>query len=314
MAYKVFIDGEAGTTGLEIKKRLQKQEDIELLAIENELRKDIDTRLAYYDKADIVFLCLPDSESKEIASKASDHTKIIDASTAFRTNEHWVYGLPELNDTQRSSIMKSNRVADPGCHATGFILLIRPLIDEGIIEKDALLTAHSLTGYSGGGKSMIQNYENDRTDNNYLDAPGLYGLNQEHKHLPEMVKHSGIELKPVFDPIVDDYYRGMLVSIPLHASLLNREAGQEDIIDIYNDRYKGDRLISVADANQVSQNGFVYSNSHSGRDDIELIISGNRDRIVLSARYDNLGKGASGAAIQNMNIMLGRPEYSGLII
>ncbi len=319
MGNKIFIDGEAGTTGLEIKSRLSGQEGIEILSIDEELRKDHVERLRLYKEADIVFLCLPDAESAAISSEADPDTKIIDASTTHRVSEGWVYGLPELvsqvGNSQKDKIKNANRIANPGCHATGFILLIRPLVDAGLLKKDALISAHSITGYSGGGKSMIAEYGADgATKQSRLDSPGQYGLSQSHKHLPEMVTQGNIEKTPVFIPIVSDFYRGMLVSIPIHIQVLNSKADHKDLIDLYKVKYADCPLISVKTEEEASVNGFIYADSLKERDDLEIIVCGNGERITLMARYDNLGKGASGAAIQNMNIMLGLPEHRGLRI
>ena len=330
MKHKIFIDGEAGTTGLEIKKRLSGQGDLVLLKIDDNRRKDRTERLSLYNEADIVFLCLPDSESKSMAAEAGKDVRIIDASTAHRTDEDWVYGLPELSGNQRTLIKNSNRVADPGCHATGFILLTRPLIDAGLISVDTQLSAHSITGYSGGGKTMIADYEaGGRTagvEKDKLRSPGLYGLSQHHKHLPEMTRYSDLKAGPVFMPIVADYYRGMMVSIPLTAAMMNSNIpkstgsgsnsgrwGIKDICGFYKRRYEDDPLISVRMEDEAAENGFLFAGELKGRDDLEIIICGNDERMTLVARYDNLGKGASGAAIQNMNLMLNRPEYEGLI-
>lgn len=328
MKHKIFIDGEAGTTGLEIKKRLSGQHDLTLLQIAEDKRKDRTERLMLYNEADIVFLCLPDSESELMAAEAGPDTRIIDASTAHRTNGDWVYGLPELEPDQRNKIRDANRVANPGCHATGFILIVRPLVDSGLIAGDVQLSAHSITGYSGGGKTMIADYEadgrKDGAESDRLRSPGQYGLSQRHKHLPEMTDRCDLDISPIFTPIVADYYRGMLVSIPLTAAMLKdgpgmnagSDAGVKSIKSIcgfYKKRYENDPLISVKTEDEIAENGFLYAESLKGRDDLEIIICGNDERMTLVARYDNLGKGASGAAIQNMNIMLNRPEYEGLI-
>ena len=313
MTYKIFIDGEAGTTGLEIKKRISGQDDLTILSIDDHLRKDKAERLKFFNMADLVFLCLPDEESKMIVEQASENTKIIDASTAFRTDENWAYGLSELDSNQSEIIHSSNRVSNPGCHATGFILLTNPIIDEGIIHKNTFLSAHSVTGYSGGGKKMIGKYEGENKETrDSLVSPGQYGLTQNHKHIPEMTIHSGLDVKPVFTPIVSNYYRGMLVSIPVDTSQLRRQLDLEDMISLYKQRYESSKLISVKSEKEAAQDGFIYADRLREKDSLEIIVCGNNERMTLMARYDNLGKGASGAAIQNMNIMLGRPEYTGL--
>lgn len=315
-SYKVFIDGSAGTTGLSIRERLKNRTDVELLTLADEKRKDIDARLQMIYNADVAFLCLPDAAAEEIASAAGNaDTVIIDTSTAHRTKEGWVYGLPELKG-QRKKIAAAKRIANPGCHATGFIVLTAPLVDAGIIGKDALLSCTSLTGYSGGGKKMIADYEIPAADGQSRDpllaAPRMYGLSQSHKHLPEMVKYSGLDAAPVFMPIVAGFYSGMEVMVPLNAAnLTGGSILPDDIRQIYADYYS-DGVICLK--NGCDENGFMSANAYSGRDDLEISVSGADGRIVLTARYDNLGKGASGAAIQNMNIALGINETEGLLI
>lgn len=328
MSYKVFIDGEAGTTGLEIKGRLTQMKGIQLLQIDSQLRKDNNARLEKFNEADIVFLCLPDNESKKIVEIASSHTRIIDASTAHRTDNDWVYGLPEQGQNHKSKIQKSNRVANPGCHATGAILLLKPLIANGIIDNSELINIHSITGYSGGGKSMIERYKYNRVESDVeIKAPRLYGLSQEHKHLPEIMNITGLKYAPTFCPVVADFYRGMLVNIPIHKTQINNnkylnELTPKGLTQFFSSIYTNQRCIKVVDQDQKNENkdkfitkdGFIAANSMAGRDDVIISVIGNEDRMNLIALYDNLGKGASGAAIQNMNIMLGLPEYGGLNI
>lgn len=314
MSYKIFIDGESGTTGLEIKQRLSKVAGVDILSIDPNVRKNIGERLNMFARSDLVFLCLPDSDARTIMLKADPEIKVIDASTAHRTADNWVYGMPELSSEQRQKIKESNRVANPGCHATGFILLVRPLIDAGIIPEDAFLNFHSITGYSGGGKEMIWSYEGRTGKLTELKSPRQYALTQDHKHLPEIQTQSRISISPVFSPIVGDFYKGMLITIPLHGKMLKKRYGPLELVDFYRKRYKCDPLILVKDIEDVSASGFVDADGMAGHDNVEITVSGNNQRMTLMARYDNLGKGASGAAIQNMNIMLGLPELEGLQI
>ncbi len=303
---KVFIDGSAGTTGLRIFDRLSDRKDIELITLPDELRKDTQARKKAINSADIVFLCLPDDAARESVSLTENpDTVIIDTSTAHRTSSDWEYGFPEISG-RVNKIASSKRIANPGCHASGFVALVAPLTEAGIIGKDAALTCFSLTGYSGGGKKMIAEYEGaDR--NSLLDAPRMYGLSQEHKHLKEMMKLCQLENAPVFCPIVADYYSGMEVTVSLFKKDIN--ASVEEIKALYRNYYsKG--LVRYTD--DASEGGFVSANAFSGRDDMQITVCGNEDRILLVARFDNLGKGASGAAIQNMNIVLGVDETTGL--
>ena len=303
---KIFIDGSAGTTGLRIADRLALRQDISLIKLTEDLRKDPDARKDAIHSADIVFLCLPDAAAIEAVALA-DHSnaKIIDTSTAHRTNPDWVYGMPELAG-QRQRIQKSKRVANPGCHASGFVALVAPLVEQGIVPKDAALTCFSLTGYSGGGKKMIAEYEAaDRSP--LLKGPRQYGLTQQHKHLKEMVKLCGLEYSPVFCPVVGDFYSGMEVTVPLFAKDIKVTA--DDIRSLYR-AYYASGLIRFADS--TDPDGLLSAAAYGDRDDMQVSVFGNEDRILLTARFDNLGKGASGAAIQNMNILLGLDETTGL--
>ena len=307
---KVFIDGSAGTTGLRIAERLESRNDIELIKLSEENRKDISARQNAINKADIVFLCLPDVASVESVSLCENpNTVIIDTSTAHRTNSDWAYGFPELSADLYNKIKNSKRIANPGCHASGFIALVYPLIEKGILDENALLSCVSLTGYSGGGKKMIANYEADNRDV-LLDAPRQYGLSQSHKHLPEMTAITGIKNAPAFMPIVGDFYSGMEVTIPIFPQML-KDAGIEDIKNIYKEKYTGPVVYFAED---FDENGFVSANKLRNRDSMEISVSGNEDRILLIARYDNLGKGASGAAVECMNIVLGCDLTTGLEI
>ena len=302
---KVFIDGSAGTTGLRIYERLAGRTDIELLKLPEELRKDENARKEIINSADIVYLCLPDDAARQAVGFVSGNTRVIDTSTAHRTDSGFVYGMPELSG-QRERIASAQFVANPGCHASGFIALVAPLVESGIISPDKLLSCTSITGYSGGGKKMIAEYEAENRGL-LLNAPRHYALSGVHKHQKEMAVISGIDNVPFFSPIVAPFYSGMLVTVPLFASDIKGTA--EDIKKVYKDYYRGD-IIRFAEANDES--GFLSAVALGGRDDMEVSVFGNADRIMLAARYDNLGKGASGAAIQNMNIMLGVNEKIGL--
>ena len=304
---KVFIDGSAGTTGLRIHERLADRTDLELLILPDAVRKDENARREMLHAADIAFLCLPDAAAVEAVALAGDSkVKIIDTSTAHRTNPDWVYGFAELTGYDR--IAASKRVANPGCHASGFLALTAPLVRAGLLRKDADLTCFSLTGYSGGGKKMIAEYEDEGRDA-LLDAPRQYGIGQSHKHLPEMAKIAGLENAPVFCPVVGDFYSGMEVTVPVFAKDLTGTV--EDIKAIYRETYTG-KLVKFAEEDR--EGGFLSANAFSGRDDMEVRVCGNDQRILLVARFDNLGKGASGAAIQNMNILLGVDETTGLVV
>ena len=302
----VFIDGSAGTTGLRIADRLAARQDLNLIHLPEELRKDNDARKDAISSADIVFLCLPDAAAVEaVALAEGSKAKIIDTSTAHRVNPAWAYGFPELTG-QREKILHSSRIANPGCHASGFVALVAPLVEQGIISKDACLSAFSLTGYSGGGKKMIAQYEApDRSP--LLKGPRQYGLTQQHKHLPEMRQVCGLENAPVFCPVVGDFYSGMEVTVPLFAKDI--KGSLEDIQALYRSYYASGlvRFTDGADADVM-----LSAAAFSGRDDMEVSAFGNGDRIILVSRFDNLGKGASGAAIQNMNILLGVDETTGL--
>lgn len=302
---RVFIDGKEGTTGLRIWERLQGRDDIELITLPEEKRKDRDARCEAIHSADTVFLCLPDGAAIEAAELAEgSEARIIDASTAHRTNPAWDYGFPELSLESREKIANSKRVANPGCHASGFISLVRPLIDRGILAPDVLLTCHSVTGYSGGGKKMIAQYES-AGDDLLLSSPRQYGISQSHKHLPEMAKVCGIENAPVFSPIVSNFYSGMEVTVPLFASQLCKGKTVEDIKAAYRELYCGP-VVKYAEAGD--EGGFLSATALSGKDSMEISVYGNDERIILVSRYDNLGKGASGAAVQCFNIMHGIDE------
>lgn len=301
MKKRVFIDGKAGTTGLRIEERLIGRDDVEIVSLPDELRKDPVARKEIMNSVDFVFLCLPDAAAIEAVSMIENESVVvIDASTAHRTNPDWAYGFAELGKELEDKIINSKRIAVPGCHASGFIALVYPLIRAGILPKDALLTAHSITGYSGGGKSMIADYEsNERSA--LLDAPRQYALAQKHKHIPEIVKITGLENAPVFCPIVGDFYSGMEVTVPLFKSQLSY-GGIEEIKQIYKNQYNTP-IISYNEAGD--EGGFLSAGKLHGKDSMMIEVYGNEERIILVARYDNLGKGASGAAVECLNIKLG---------
>ncbi len=300
---KVFIDGSAGTTGLRIRERLADRRDIELITLSEELRKDLSARSDALNSADVAFLCLPDAAAKEAVSLIESGVAVIDTSTAHRTAEGWTYGFPELTG-QREKIAASRRVANPGCHASGFIVLVEPLVRAGLLDPSAALTCFSLTGYSGGGKSMIADYESPNRPE-ALSSPRQYGLTQSHKHLPEMAKICGLSTAPVFCPIVADFYSGMEVTVPVFAGDVRGTA--DDIRAIYAERYRGP-VVSAAEPPE----GMLAANALSGLDSMQVMVTGNDERILLVSVFDNLGKGASGAAVQNMNIILGIDETTGL--
>lgn len=310
MAYNVFIDGKNGTTGLKIREYLEPREDIHIIDIDEDKRKDMDEKVRKIKEADVSILCLPDQAAVDTAAAAPPDARIIDTSTAHRVNDNWTYGMPELCPGQREKIKDSTRVANPGCHASGFILLVRPLVDAGIIPKDYPLSAFSVTGYSGGGKKMIANHEKEDRDS-FLVSPGQYALEQHHKHLPEMVKATGITAEPSFCPIVGDYYAGMVVTVPLQSRCLTGTPGISEIREVFRKYYAGEKLIEVADENP--EDGFIHSDILAGSNKYQIFVSGNDERPLLISRFDNLGKGASGAAVQNMNIMLGIDETKGLL-
>ena len=312
---KVFIDGSAGTTGLRIRERLSSRADLELVVLPDEVRKDVSARRGALKSCDVAFLCLPDAAAIEAVSLVENpNTVVIDTSTAHRTSDGWEYGFPELAG-RRAAIAKSKRIANPGCHASGFIALIEPLVQAGIVAKDEKLSAFSLTGYSGGGKKMIAEYEEECKVESVKCKVGVrdlfmggrqYALGQSHKHLPEMVKVCGLAAAPCFSPIVVPHYSGMEVTVPL----FDRDLAA--IKACYRDYYKSG-LVSFADDPAAAEGGFLSSAGLSGRDSLEVSCYGNGERVVLVARFDNLGKGASGAAIQNMNLVLGCAEDEGLV-
>ena len=305
---KVFIDGSAGTTGLKVAARLSERKDIAMITLDETVRKDVKARQDAMNQADVVFLCLPDDAAIEaVPLVENENTVIIDTSTAHRVAEGWTYGFAELSGL-REKIQTAKRIANPGCHASGFISLATPLTENKIIPKEMQLSCFSLTGYSGGGKKMIAEYEAEGR-NVLLDAPRLYGLTQMHKHLPEMKKIAGLEKDVIFSPIVAPYFAGMEVVIPISPAELSTTAAQ--IKEVYQDYYKT-KIVHFNE--KADEDGFLSAGAFAGKDDMEISLAGNEERLLLISRFDNLGKGASGAAIQNMNIALGIEESEGLVI
>ncbi|MCD8364218.1 MAG: N-acetyl-gamma-glutamyl-phosphate reductase [Clostridiales bacterium] len=312
---KIFIDGSEGTTGLRIFERFENRDDIELLKIPSESRKAPTAIKQFIHASDITFLCLPDAAAREAVALAEDEDVVlIDTSTAHRTEPGWAYGYPELSAQHREAIRTGRRIAVPGCHATGFITLVYPLIANGILPADYPVSCFSVTGYSGGGKKMIAEYEGENRSDELL-SPRQYGLSQTHKHLKEMKAVTGLAREPLFSPIVADYYSGMLVSVPLYTELLNGSQTPETIHTMFEEHYAGEKFIKVMPLGaEAESRNFLGSNNRSGWDGLELFVSGNDERVLLSSRFDNLGKGASGAAIQCLNIVLGCDETKGLHI
>jgi N-acetyl-gamma-glutamyl-phosphate reductase len=335
MSYKIFIDGASGTTGLKIHEYMKKRDDLEVLEIDYEKRHDVGERLRYINEADVTFLCLPDSAAREIAGAAPEDARIIDTSTAHRTAQGWTYGMPEISVGQRDRISRSNRVANPGCHATGAILLIKPLMDNGLLPRDYPFAVTSLTGYSGGGKNMIAEYEDtdaraakkEENGVDLLSSPRQYGLSQQHKHIPEIMKYTGISEQPAFMPIVADYFSGMEVIAPVKGAAVAAKvfddpaakAEQEYIAEygirkfvaaVFMSYYEKQPLVHFGKT--ADEKGFIAGNRLAGSNELEISVAGSDENILLTATFDNLGKGASGAAVQNMNIMLGLEETKGL--
>ena len=303
---KIFIDGSAGTTGLRIADRLANRSDIQLVKLPDELRKNNDARKDAIHSSDIVFLCLPDAAAIEAVGLAGDSkVKIIDTSTAHRTNPAWAYGFPELSAAHREKIVNSNRIANPGCHASGFIASVYPLVSAGVIPKDFPLTAYSLTGYSGGGKNLIAEYEDPNRDIRH-ESHRIYGINLAHKHLPEMQKICGLDQPPVFSPILGDFYEGMATTILLP------EFDCSKVWDCLSAHYEGQKMVSVAPLG--GDENVIYASTLAGKDTMRIIVSGHEKQTMVTALFDNLGKGASGAAIQNMNILMGLDETTGLCL
>ena len=309
---KIFIDGKDGTTGLKIYNRFENRDDIELLLIDPGKRKDRNERARLINESDVTFLCLPDAASIEAVSLVeNENVKIIDTSTAHRTLDGWAYGFAELSNAHREKIATSNRIAVPGCYASGFNSIVYPLVKNGFIDRDYDIVCFALSGYTGAGKKGIAQYE-DANRSCELDSPRLYALTQEHKHLKEMEAISGISKKPIFSPMICDYPQGMVVTIPLYTSKMNKKYSKSDIRKMFSEHYAGSNIVKVRELGYTE--GMIGSNNFANRDDMEIEINGNDDRILITSRFDNLGKGASGAAIQCLNIALGINEEKGLNI
>lgn len=320
MKYKIFIDGKEGTTGLKIFERFEGRDDLEILLIDEDKRKDVTERKRLINESDYTFLCLPDSAAIEAVSLCENpNTIIIDASTAHRTNPDWAYGFPELSSEHRKKVETSHRIAVPGCYASGFNAIVYPLVKSGILPSDYPVVCHAVSGYSGAGKKAIAQYEDEERDFQ-LESPRLYALTQEHKHLPEMQKVSGLSFKPAFSPYICDYFSGMSVSIPLHIRMLNSSKGKigradcQEICDMFKNHYANSIFVQVADfmGQDILTEPFIPANTLSGTNNMQIFICGNDERVTITSRFDNLGKGASGAAVQCMNISMGVDETLGL--
>ena len=312
MAHKVFVDGQEGTTGLQINEYLARRTDVEVLRIDPDKRKDVAERKRLINASDVTFLCLPDDAAREaVALVDNPNTCIIDASTAHRVDPAWVFGLPELDKGQRARIRTSKRIANPGCHATAFILALRPLVADGLLPAGTQIAANSITGYSGGGKKMIENYRSPQR----IDAPRPYALGLTHKHLPEMCAYTGLTAAPIFQPIVGPFYKGLAVTAYLHPQQLSRGVSPDDVRQILADYYAGEAFIRVAPVNLEANTdgGFFNVEANNDTNRVDLFVFGNAERMLLVARLDNLGKGASGAAVQSMNVHLGIDESAGLV-
>lgn len=310
----VFIDGQAGTTGLEITERLSGRRDIDLLTIDDAARKEPGARRALMEAADVTILCLPDTAAVEAVALARGVSRILDASTAHRTHPDWAYGVPELTPGQRAAIASAELVSNPGCYPQGFILMVRPLVEAGLIERGACLSVFGLSGYSGGGRSMVEQYRSFPPERAEAWNARPYALTLNHKHRPEMQHYAGLDHPPLFSPTVANYYRGMLIEIPLHASMLSRPASGEALATLLAERYAGEPFIEVLgfQPEGATDNGYLNATETNGSNRIQLMVFGNETQFLLVARYDNLGKGASGAAVQNLNLMLGLEETLGL--
>ena len=307
---KIYIDGKEGTTGLQIYERLGAREDIELLLIDEDKRKNVEERRKLLNAADLVFLCLPDGAAREAVSLiGNEQTRVIDCSTAHRTAQGWAYGFPELHG-QRETIRTAGRVANPGCYATGFLALTRPLVEMGALDQDAFVTCHALSGYTGAGKKAIAQYE-DPDREGELDSPRHYAVTLGHKHIPEMMAVSGLTRKPIFMPMICDFPQGMTVTVPLFAGWLRCAGSIAALRELYEGYYAGSPIVQLRPADAPTC-GFIGSNNLAGKDVLQIFVNGNEEQLMLTARLDNLGKGASGAAVQNMNLMLGFEETKGL--
>ncbi|MDF2540019.1 MAG: argC2 [Herbinix sp.] len=313
MKKKIFVDGVSGTTGLKIHERLNQYTELEIIAIDYEKRREPAERARCLNEADLVFLCLPDDAAKEAVGLVTNpDTRIIDASTAYRTAKDWTYGLPELSKAHKEAIVKSKRVSNPGCHATTFALSVFPMIHHNVMPADYPVSCHSVTGYSGGGKALIEKYEQNEGNNEYTKAPRPYSLGLSHKHLPEMTMHAGLTDSPIFVPIVSSFYQGLAASIPIHTKLLSKKVTPREIHEMFDEYYKEEKFVKVmpyADDSLLFEGGFDIT-ACNGTNRAEIFVFGNESKGIatIMTRLDNLGKGASGAAIQNMNIMLGFDE------
>jgi N-acetyl-gamma-glutamyl-phosphate reductase len=315
MKKKVFIDGSHGTTGLKIHERLDNRNDIELMAIPPEQRKNPEAKQHYLNSADIVFLCLPDPAAREsVGLLTNPAVRVLDASTAHRTAEGWIYGIPELNPGQREKIKHSRRISVPGCYASGFCALLHPLVSGGLLAPDYPVSSYSITGYSGGGNQMIAAFQGTPAENREEICCRPKNLNLVHKHLPEMQKFGLLKQPPIFTPIVGNFFQGMLVFVPLYPSLMLKNPGAEGVLSYFADYYEDERFIRVAPAGEIASiaDGFLSPTACNNTNMLEIFVFGRNDHLLLVARLDNLGKGASGAAVQNMNILLGVPEETGL--
>lgn len=315
MKYKIFIDGKEGTTGLKIFERFEKRNDIEIITIDEDKRKDPVEKAKLINASDFTFLCLPDAAAIESAELCTNpDTKIIDASTAHRINPQWAYGFPELDKSFREKIINSHRVAVPGCYASGSNAILYPLVKSGIIPKDYPVVIHAVSGYSGAGKKAIAQYEAEGRDSG-LDSPRLYALTQQHKHLPEIKVMSGLDFEPIFNPYVCDYFQGMTVTVGLHARLLSKKVTAKDVWEMFSKHYEGTNFIKVAGfmGEGTLPEQFIPANTLANTNEMQIFVYGNDDRIMITTRFDNLGKGASGAAVQCMNILMGIDETTGLI-
>ncbi|MBR2134384.1 MAG: N-acetyl-gamma-glutamyl-phosphate reductase [Eubacterium sp.] len=309
---KIFIDGKDGTTGLKIYSRFENRDDIELLIIDEDKRKDVKERARLINESDYTFLCLPDAASIEAVSLVeNDNVTLIDTSTAHRTNPGWAYGFAELSDKHRKMIENSKRIAVPGCYASGFNSIVYPLVSSGFIDSEYDVVCFAMSGYTGAGKKGIAQYEDENRDKE-LDSPRMYALTQQHKHLREMKAVSGLSKEPVFSPFICDYPQGMVVSIALHTGSMKRKFSPADLHTMFREHYYGSDIVKVRELGYTE--GMIAANAFAGRDDMEIEINGNNDRIIVTSRFDNLGKGASGAAIQCLNIAMGIDEKTGLNI
>lgn len=321
MKTKVYVDGQEGTTGLEILGRLEGRPDLEILTIAADKRKDTTERKRLINSADFVFLCLPDDAAREAANLVDNpKVRLLDASSAHRTHADWAYGIPELSAIHRQRIQKAHRVSVPGCYASGFVIAMNPLVASGIVPKNYPVSCFAISGYSGAGKKAIAQYEQDETEANreelfQLASPRLYALNLNHKHLPEMKAHTGLENAPLFNPIIANIYKGMTVNIPLFGRLLAKSAGPRELQAVLAKHYADSQFVKVQEYEETVSldGGFLHARACDNTNRIELFVFGTPEQMLVSARLDNLGKGASGAAVQCLNIMMGIDEATGLI-